>query len=178
MDTLFASLNWGTLADWVSGIGSLSAAGVALYVSFEAKRIDLKGTCGIRNIVGGNVTDHPRLINISAVNLGTRSTTVTMISMRIGKRRSYKYAVIPMHQSLYSAGLPLTLNDGQRVDWSLEIDSTDSVIRDLSSEFIESHQQLKTLVFQIHTSHGKVINIKPEDALIKLFANVIQDSVI
>lgn len=31
--TLLAAINWGSVADWVSGIGSISASGVALYLA-------------------------------------------------------------------------------------------------------------------------------------------------
>jgi len=41
-----AGIQWGSIADWVSDIGSLSAAVVALYVSFSARRKRLQGYCG------------------------------------------------------------------------------------------------------------------------------------
>lgn len=38
-----AGIQWGSVADWVSGIGSLSAAVVALYVALSARRIGYRG---------------------------------------------------------------------------------------------------------------------------------------
>jgi hypothetical protein len=49
----WSAINWGSVADWVSGLGSFSAVIVALYLSRSAQRVRLRGYCGLRVILGG-----------------------------------------------------------------------------------------------------------------------------
>lgn len=42
LSSIFSSMEWGTIADWLSGIGSLAAVGVALYLSKEKPTIDFE----------------------------------------------------------------------------------------------------------------------------------------
>lgn len=45
------SVNWASVADWVSGIGSFSAAIVALHVAQLSLRIEFDGYCGAETLV-------------------------------------------------------------------------------------------------------------------------------
>jgi hypothetical protein len=56
-----AEINWGSVADWVSGLGSLSSGVIALYLARASQRIRLKGYCGIRVIVGFGTTPEKKL---------------------------------------------------------------------------------------------------------------------
>ena len=49
------TINWGSVADWVSGLGSLSAVIVALYLSKESMRVRLQGSAGLRIILGNGM---------------------------------------------------------------------------------------------------------------------------
>lgn len=42
ISSIFSNMEWGTIADWLSGVGSLAAVVVALYLSKEKPTIDFK----------------------------------------------------------------------------------------------------------------------------------------
>jgi len=44
-------IDWGSVADWFSGIGSLAAAVVALYIALYSQRVKLRAWCGHRIIL-------------------------------------------------------------------------------------------------------------------------------
>jgi hypothetical protein len=70
-----SDINWGSVADWVSGLGSLSAGIIALYLARASQRIRLKGYCGLRMIVGfGNTPQE--VVSFVVTNVGTRSTVI------------------------------------------------------------------------------------------------------
>jgi hypothetical protein len=79
-----ADINWGSVADWVSGVGSLSAGIIALYLARASQRIRLKGYCGLRMSVGFGTTPQ-ELVSFVVTNIGTRGTVVNNISMRVGR---------------------------------------------------------------------------------------------
>ena len=104
-------LQWGSVADWVSGIGSLSAAIVALYVAHTSSRVRLRGYCGRRLVVGGG-TPTLEIISISVTNVSQRTTTVTNIGLSMGLPFRMRRGVITIMQGPISHGIPKTLADG------------------------------------------------------------------
>lgn len=159
-----SEVNWGSVADWVSGLGTMSAGAIALYLARESTRIRLTGYCGTRIMVGGGVPKQD-VVMISATNIGTRATIVNNISMSVGwpKRR---YAVINMVRDAHSVGVPYQLGDGQEGHWGIQLDAQRTWLRELCDGFITSEWGVKTLRFRIHTNHGESLSLKPEKAML------------
>jgi hypothetical protein len=159
-----AGVNWGSVADWVSGIGSLSAGIIALYLAKANTRIRLRGYCGMRVIIGQGIGPK-QLISISVTNVGTRSTVVNNITMRVGRFRRKRFAVITVVKDAYSVGVPFTLADGQEGYWRIPLDENKTWLKDLCKGFVNSPSDVQTLRFSVHTNHGDVLILKPEENL-------------
>ena len=157
------SINWGPVADWVSGIGSLSAASIALYLARRSERIRLRGYCGFRDIIG---TGQPRreVLCISTTNIGTRATVVNNIGMRVGRFKK-RQAVITMMSTPISAGIPQQLTDGQSVSWHIPLDEQRGWVKDLAASFVKSKADIRSLRFTVYTNHGYVLVLTPEEPL-------------
>src|SRR5688572_27200040 len=97
------AVNWGSVADWVSGIGSLSAAIVALYVAHLSRRIHLTGYCGHRLILGGG-GPREEIVSISVTNIGQRTTTISNVGMTVGYFAK-RHAVINIVRDKWSDGV-------------------------------------------------------------------------
>ncbi len=160
------SLNWGSLADWVSGLGSLAAVVTALYLSKNAQRIKLTGYCGIRLIVG---TGGPmqELFYVSITNVGRRTAVINNIGLRVGLFKK-RYAIITVVKDKYSDGVPISLADGQVANWSIPLDVDKKWINELVSDgCVASQSDAKSLRVTVHTTHGAVKIIKPEPKLVE-----------
>ncbi len=167
-----SEINWGSVADWVSGIGSLSAAIVALYLAKSAERIRLRGYCGLRVIVGQGMAPQD-LVFISVTNVGTRATVINNISMRVGwlKRR---HAIITVVKDQYSVGVPYSIADGQEGHWGIPLDKDKKWLADLIDGFVLNRSDVNSLRFFVHTNHGETLALRLEkplrDAIIELLA--------
>ena len=159
-------INWGSVADWVSGLGSMSAGIIALCLAKSTTRIRLRGYCGIRVIIGQG-TKPKDLIFVSVTNVGTRSTVINNIAMRVGGLRKKRFAVIKAVKDAYSVGVPFPLADGQEGHWGIPLDEEKTWIKDLCKSFVTSPSDVQTLRFTVHTNHGEVLTLKPEDNLKK-----------
>ena len=123
-------INWGPVADWVSGIGSLCAVIVALYLSKEAQRIRIHGLCGHRICFEQGKGKQQHLISIFITNVGTRSTIISSIGLRFGLLRK-KYGFIKIIEGEFTQPIPKPLADGEQAHWSFELDDEKSWIKDL-----------------------------------------------
>lgn len=168
-----ADINWGSVADWVSGLGSLSAGIIALYLARASQRIRLKGYCGLRIIVGLGTT-HQEVVSFAVTNIGTRSTVINNISMCVGRFRKKRFAIITMVRDQYSVGIPYPLADGQNAHWGIPLDQSRTWIKDLCDGFIQTPGDVKTLQFRVHTSHGDDLVLRPEEPLRKAILEAIE----
>lgn len=157
-------INWGSVADWVSGIGALTAAVVALYLALRSERIRLKGHCGIMVLFFPGIPKQD-VFAISATNVGTRNTIVNNIGMRVGRFKNKRQAVIGINATLYSAGVPHTLADGQTANWHIPLDAQKSWIKDLYGTIVKTKDDVRTLRFVVHTTHGNDLVLKPNDSV-------------
>jgi hypothetical protein len=94
------NVNWGSVADWVSGLGSVSAAIVALYLSRSAQRIKLRGYCGLRIRLAGE-SEPQELVFVSVTNIGNRATVICNLAIRTGVWKK-RVAIITMQRDIYS----------------------------------------------------------------------------
>lgn len=155
-----SNVDWGSVADWVSGLGSMSAAVIALYLARSAERIKLDGYCGLRIVVGGGLPQE-EILMIAATNIGSRGTVITNISMRVGKRQ----AIITAVKDRFSDGTPVRLEDGQDAKWGISVGQDSAWLRDLCSGIVTSPRDVNKLRIRLHTSHGAVLVIKPEQSV-------------
>lgn len=160
-----AYINWGSVADWVSGIGSLSAGVIALYLARSSQRIRLRGYCGLRTVLQQGIPPQ-EVISVSVTNVGTRATIVNNITMQVGIFKK-RFAVITVVRDRYSGGIPYPLPDGQEGHWGIPLDEHKSWIRDLSTGFIRTPSDVRSLRFRVHTSHGEHLVLRPETSLLQ-----------
>ena len=168
-----ADINWGSVADWVSGLGSLSAGIIALYLAGASQRIRLKGYCGLRVIVSFGTTPQ-EVVSVVVTNTGTRSTVINNISMRVGRFRKKRFAVITVVRDQYSVGIPFALADGQEAHWGIPLDQSRTWIRDLCGGFVQTPDDVRTLQFRVHTSHGDDLVLRPEEPLRKAMLEALE----
>ena len=165
------TVNWGSVADWVSGIGSLSAAGMALYLAKSSQKIRLKGFCGLRVIVGGGMPQTD-VLSINVTNIGTRSTVVNNITMSVGRWRK-RYAVITVVRDAYSVGVPYALADGQVAHWGIPLGDNNEWMRGLCRGFVTSESDVRSLLFFVHTNHGEKLKLAPETEFLNSLSSVL-----
>ena len=167
----WSTVNWGSIADWVSGLGSLSAVIVALYLSRSAQRVRLRGYCGLRVVIGGGVPPQD-IVSIRVTNIGNRGTIICNISMHVGLFKK-RLAIITLTKDQYSVGIPYPLTDGQEGHWGIPLDDKKSWLVDLCKDFVRTPWDVRTLRFQVHTTNGQHITLRPELPLREAILSVI-----
>jgi hypothetical protein len=159
---------WGSVADWVSGIGSLCAVITALYLSRESQRIRIHGLCGHRICMEHGKNTQQNLISIFATNIGTRSTVISNIGMRFGLIRK-KYGIIKIIEGEFTQPIPKPLSDGEQAHWGIILDEEKSWIKDLiRKEFVTSWLSIQTMFIEVHTTNGGSFRFRPEAPLRKM----------
>lgn len=157
-------INWGSVADWVSGVGSLSAVVTALYLSRSAQRVRLHGLCGHRVVVERG-KDSKDLISIFVTNTGTRATVIKSIGLRFGFLRK-RYALLKLSQDEYMDPMPRPLGDGDQAHWGIPLDQERKWITDLFlKDFARTWLDVESMVVQIHTTNGGTHSFRPEKSL-------------
>jgi len=168
-----ADINWGSVADWVSGLGSLSAGVIALYIARASHRIRLRGFCGIR----ATFTHRGRsqeVVLVCVTNIGTRSTVINNMSMRVGRLRNKRFALLQFGKDQYSVDIPYALADGQSAHWGIPLDESRTWINHLCESFVLTPNDVKTLEFRVHTSHGEYLILRPEEPLRRAILEVLK----
>ena len=159
-----SSINWGSVADWVSGIGSLSAVVAALYLARAAQRVKLHGLCGHRVMVEKG-HENKDLISIFVTNTGSRPTVIKSIGLRFGLFQK-RYAVLKLQLDDYMDRMPKALGDGEQAHWGIPLDSERRWIDDLFiKDLAQSWLDIETMVLQVHTTNGGTFSFRPEKAL-------------
>lgn len=159
------SINWGSVADWVSGLGSMAAVITALYLASWSQKIKLSGYCGIRLVIGAGGPQQ-ELVFISVTNIGNRTATICNIGMRVGRFKK-RHAIISATKGIYSDGIPVTLADGQVAKWGIPLNQDMQWIRDLVGGFVKTESDARTLRFLVFSTHGDEMVIKPEQPLVE-----------
>lgn len=159
------SINWGSVAEWVSGLGTMAAVIVALYLARSDQRINLKGYCGFREVMGPGFPSKEYLF-ISVTNVGRRGTTLNNIGMRTGLWKK-KNAVVAAVKDAFSDGIPVEIADGEVRKWAIPMEDDRKWIRDLTKSFVTSKREARLLRFYVWTTHGNAKRIKPEPAVLE-----------
>jgi hypothetical protein len=171
-------IDWGSVADWVSGIGSFAAAVVALYIVVYSQRVKLRAWCGLRTIPNDDEWPLPiDVLAISAKNVSPRPTTVTNISFTCWRRD--KYVFVKFMQD-HGNALPTPLSDGQTGTWYIPMNQSKKVMdpsnnfaNDLVDRLEMTRVSVATLRIHIQTSNGGTKPIRPEKAFRKVLMSTV-----
>jgi hypothetical protein len=165
------AVEWGSVANWISGIGSLTASCVALYIAERNRRISLSGYVGKRVIIGGEAPQ-TNVLSISVTNVGTRPTKITNVGFHCGRGKQKKFAIVtvgvhnPKYPWLITDSIPKTLEDGESAHWQIPLSEAGNWIDNLvDSNFVQTWNDIETLRFSIYTSQGKMKLIRPEPSV-------------
>ena len=164
---MFETVQWGTVADWVSGVGSLSAAIAALYIAYDSKKVRLNGYAGHRTIVGGGMPT-VEVLTVAATNISQRPTTITNRSFSMGLFFWRRHGIITFMQTPNSHGIPKELTDGDRGNWCAELGANEEWISNLVSKFNMGWVDVQTLRIYLHTSNGGSTKLVPEKSFRKM----------
>lgn len=164
--TNWHAIEWGSVANWVSGIGSITASCVALYLANYSRRIRLDGYFGHRLIVGGG-GPQTEIVSISVTNVGQRATIISNIGFRVGLFRK-RHAVITLFKDQWGDGIPKELTDGARAHWGIPLTPEKNWIATFVRDILKTRLDIETLVVQIHTTNGGTTNIRPEKEFRKM----------
>lgn len=158
-------MNWGSVADWVSGLGSFAAVVTALYLATDSQKIKLDGYCGLRLLIGGG-TPEQEFLWISVTNVGSRTAIVNNVGMTVGRRKKKRHAIITVSKDPYSDGLPVSLADGQFAKWGIPMTNDRKWIKDLVGDgFVKTEDDVDTLRFLVYTTQKAVKELNPEEPL-------------
>lgn len=169
-----SNLVWGSVADWISGLGGSAAVVTALYLSRADQRISLRGYCGFRMIAGPGVPPNEYLL-ISVTNVGRRATTLNNVGMRTGLWMN-KNAVITAPKDFISDGIPVEIKDGEVRKWAIPMGEDRKWLHDLAETFVTSKLQARLLRFYVWTTHGTAKRIKPERAVVDAIIAALEDT--
>ena len=157
------------LGTWLAGVGTLVAAGVALWLARRAEKVKLKVHVGLRQLIFGDGRPIEDYLAIHVTNVGERSVTIVSVGWCVGKGRSRQ----PALDLSASNECPKKLEYGETkvfttpfADW----------VREFSTGFqIPTKKQIKTLRAQINTSVGYVKCVTPEKILLNEIQKAIHD---
>lgn len=161
-------MEWGSIANWVSGTGSLVASCVALFIADRGRRIHIDGYVGKRVLIGGGFpkTD---VLSISVTNIGTRAAKITNVGFECGRGKEKRFAIVTVGIPnakcpwLASSPLPISLEDGETANWQILLTAQENWIDELvEKKFVKKWIDVETLRFTIHTSQGHVKYLRPE----------------
>ena len=110
---------------WLSGVGSLLAVIVALYLARKQGAVLLKINVGYRMVITRGSDDHTEVVAISVSNLGARPVVITNVLWITGiiKRQ---HAVQLTGSVMDSLRIHQALDPGHQGSFYIEIDPTDA----------------------------------------------------
>lgn len=153
--------NWNTFAPWLSGIGSLSAVIVSLWLVRRDKYIRLMVETGY---VPNSFMNTPA-VRVTVTNIGTRKANITEIYLKAGALRPVMDVPLPL-QLRNAPVLPASLDDGDFIDIDLPMDPTAIQLKTTFQSTAwwnggrSARMFLRTVKIGIRTSTGKVIEAR------------------
>ena len=149
----------GSVADWVSGIGSFSAVVTALYLSRAAQRVRLTGYCGHRAFVGQGI-EPVDVFAVSVTNVGARATVISGIWIKVGIFRK-RHAMLVVNADEYSVGIPKAISDGETAHWAIPLQRDHSWVASVCDDFVKSKLDVATFRVSVHTTNGGFFTFNP-----------------
>ena len=152
--------NWNTFAPWLSGIGSLSAVIVSLWLVRRDKFIRLLVETGYST----SPMQTP-VVRATVTNVGLRKANITEIYVKACAFRTVVDVSIPI-QLRTAPALPASLDDGGFIDIELPMESTATNLKTVFQNTAwwnggrSANVFLRTVKIGILTSTGKAIEAK------------------
>ena len=158
---MLAQVNWGPIADWVSGIGSLSACITALYLAKKQNKIQITASCGPRLVIQ-NGFPNTEVISFIAINVGNRSTIINGIGFSVGYIKK-RHCIVTIMKSRTSQAVPLALSDGQEGHWTIEKNLPTPWYPEFCNGFINTIRDVDSLKVLFYTTNGGMFSFKPDN---------------
>ena len=150
------------LGTWLAGVGTLVAAGVALWLARRAEKVKLKVHVGLRQLIFGDGRPIEEHLAIHVANVGERPVTIVSVGWCVGKGRNRRTGL----DLSASNECPKKLEYGETKTFTMPFADW---IREFSTDFVQipTRKHIKTLRAQIHTSVSYTENVIPEEIFLK-----------
>ena len=152
----------GVLGAWVAGLGSLSAAIIALWLAKQSGKVNLKTYVGLRMSFGGRVSQENLVFSV--INLGERTVNIVSVGWKFGKNSDMKLAIQPPTRSSQDQ-FPKKIEYGETGLFMVNFLESPTWLNSFANEFT-SEKQIESLRARINTSVGYVQSVKPEKPLL------------
>ncbi|MBL8494118.1 MAG: hypothetical protein JNM37_07655 [Rhodocyclaceae bacterium] len=152
-------IKWGSVADWVSGLGSFGAVAVALYLAGQDRRLNLKVTAQHSVLVSSVGTPPwPEYLSVRVTNHGRREARITGIGWRIGLFKKRFADQTPSYDDKVSTRMPCKLVDGEEAVFYFPLTEGAGWIKEFSTKVLDRPLWWSLLFakVRIYTSVGVV----------------------
>lgn len=167
---------------WLSGLGTLLAVIVSLWLSRRDSRVRLKVHVGIRKIlverkIYERLAEEPDFLLIAVTNVGRRVVTVTGLLWKnrlVPRRWLFQ---MPAEAPL-SAQFPVQLHDGDEADFAISLAGLASVNGSADFKPLIPRPRILTVQFLrmlVRTSTGELVSASLEKELRKWFLAFVED---
>ena len=165
----------GAIGAWVAGLGTLGAAGIALWLARRTEKIRMRCVVNLYVVLYGEKQPTKYCMGCEVTNLGILHIIVDAIGWSIGTGNNKKYGTQNIFRSPYSDSLPKRLEYGEsanfRVLWKEE--EMKIWMRNLVEMFDITFSNIETLRARIYTTTGHVETVKPSKDFMKELAEAI-----
>jgi len=151
-------IDWESVADWVSGLGSLAAALVALYIANYSQRVKIKGYFGRVFI---NLKAQNDMLVVAATNVSQRTTAVADITLSNGYWRWKESARVEFRKDMGDK-LPALITDGETGRWYIPMENIHQWAGDLIDVLNMTRLSVATFRVEILTTGGGKTTVWPE----------------
>ncbi len=155
----FCEIEWGSVADWVSGLGSLAAVIVALYLAGQDRRLNLEVAARHSLLVSELGTPPwPQYLSVRITNHGRREAHIVGIGWRIGLFKKRLADQPPPSNDRISHRIPCKLADGEEAVLYFPLSEDAGWVKEFSTQVL-THPIWWSLLFarvRVYTSVGVV----------------------
>ena len=166
--------NW---AEWFSGVMSMLAVFVALFLASTARKTKVTGFC--HNRLVSHPSEGEPQVTVTANNVGHRTVTINGIQIR---RKQNKFARkgnrVALHlkrakHARIPDDLPKTLAEGESATWHFSEDEV--VLHMIHRKMVQTKKDAHALQCVFITNLGKNFTIKLDAGLIQSFIDRLED---
>lgn len=129
-------VEWGSVADWVSGLGSLAAVIVALYLARQDRRLNLEVAAQHSLLVSELGTPPwPQYLSVRITNHGRREAQIIGIGWRIGLFKKRLADQTPPNDRI-SNSIPCKLADGDEAVFYFPLSKDGGWVKEFSTQVL------------------------------------------
>ncbi len=167
------NVNWGSVADWASAVGSVLASGVALYLAADANRVKATVDCSVKVLVDGGTTT--KVVSILVTNTGGRQFKVSGIWMVHGLPFKRNWGFIKMDKPTpFADRLFVPLNDGDQTHFGFPIEGEKNWVSTVCGE-VRNVLDVATFRLVIRFTNGQSRVVKPDRSFTGLLKEAIKE---